>query len=738
MENLESLLNELSNSSNVSSETYSSADPVNIINNIESVILSNVTEVTTEKEYSQNLLFKSEHPKCLLYFFSENVRRSDKNIIQAKIAGLKFIAEYLKITLKYIDVYCPIIVTTLMDTFKKEDTGEMRACLLLPLKCIFRKCQKTNLSTNNTQRSLSSSSSFSKPINSDLLSAETINLESIYTCLLADLQLNKKSTSKTVKVEIIKLLGLLVGAYPYEQATKIKIENIVNYNTWLLQQNFSANAKNVDMSIVAAIFSCLDRCCYYYEDLVIVNEQNIKIIVFYEYLIKAISSADQDDVMRYAMANKALRFLKNHVNLFQNVIILNTEISFDILYKIYNNEKKILDKYSEDALLNFLMSLSSYIVVQYETTSSVDMKLLQVFQNLSRKFIKMFDDTKAHYKSIIVAISALSVMAGGLRILERITNNPTTDINVNDNVGDRNTSSMSSMNNNKIDSRNTSSNIIYKPLVSPYLNNLINTAKLHLDDTITNIDNNATAYIYRIKRVYILLAISSFLYSVQEIQMLSIRQIQPVTTSTSTSSAVTVNNNSSSNDITNESTNPKCIREIVSDDVLNWLRFLICDIIIDYPLLAIKYQNMVHKSIHLASIHFYINSSSNLSTYSHRLQQQQSLSTHSVETITQPLLNQFYNMFLPILFLQTISRTSVVAGSNTTSGPSQPISNDEFSNTRNLTDDTHQGTAALGYNIIQSSDGSDDIQNSTMNNILPSLKINKPALYHYLPFLKIF
>ena len=157
------------------------------------------------------------------------------------------------------------------------------------------------------------------------------------------------------------MLGLLVGAFPYDASTKTIIRDLIDYNIWLLDQNFNPKSKESDMSIIAAVISCLDRCCFYYEEDIF--QKSLSKATFYEYLLKAISAANQADVARYAMTRKALRFLKHHSDLFRDLIGKNTSQSYQLVNATHIAGKKGLDKHSEEALLAILSQCSKCSIV---------------------------------------------------------------------------------------------------------------------------------------------------------------------------------------------------------------------------------------------------------------------------------------------------------------------------------------------------------------------------------------
>jgi hypothetical protein len=340
---LERLLLDLSDETN-------GADPANIVDNIEALVLSDVS--VSETELSVNLILKSESPPSLIHFVNKFIRSKDKALVKAKIGALKFIYRYLKLVGKYFDRFALSSVTMLLDIWRREDSGEVRAALLLPIKIIFKYCQRFGYSEN-----LGSAEALDSRL--EIMNVDAVNLAEVYDKLLEDLKHNKKTLTKTGKSEIFKILGMLVGSYPEADVTATKVSIIVDYALWSLDQNFKGKDKDVEPSVIAGIFSCLDRICYSFDHVVFAASKS-KATVF-EYLLKAVSAVTQGDISRFAMSSKALRFLKNHSSLFQELIATHARQAYRCVYDCYKSGKEGVYKHSEDTLLKIVDEISASI-----------------------------------------------------------------------------------------------------------------------------------------------------------------------------------------------------------------------------------------------------------------------------------------------------------------------------------------------------------------------------------------
>eukprot|EP01032_Pedospumella_encystans_P012088 gene12088-14007_t len=330
MDLLEKLLVDLHSS--IESED-SKIDCVSLVANIEASALAEME--ASDLEYTTSLLFTSVSPPSLLMFLEDSSRCKDREIISAKKNALKFLAQFIKIMPLMVERNGPDIFRILLELFKKETSGEVKSCLLLPAKNILR-----NLN-------------FASAFESD--SAE-LTVESVYKILLDELHQSASKVGKGLRCEALKTMGLLVFAFPVHPATLSSIPAILTLCENVLQQNFSKTCKEPDFSAIAGAFSCLDRCLVQFEDRY-ANSADL-----WKFLLQAVMATTSSDTSRYAACNKAVRLISHHAELFAQLIGLNASTSYNLLYSMHTAGKKSMLKHSSNALYTVLRQIALYIV----------------------------------------------------------------------------------------------------------------------------------------------------------------------------------------------------------------------------------------------------------------------------------------------------------------------------------------------------------------------------------------
>lgn len=179
----------------------------------------------------------------------------------------------------------------------------------------------------------------------------------IYDYLLDTLR-EKTKTSTTVKCEILKVLGLMIKAFTNQTSTRDQYDKIVRFSFVLLEKQFEANS-DPELSIIAGCFSCLDRCLFFLGNF---PQTSIKFDTLYACLFKSIKVATSGDVVRYAMANKALRLLKHHAGSFKQLIALNITPLHKVILSACQAETKSMQKHAGDCMQSILVQLSRYMV----------------------------------------------------------------------------------------------------------------------------------------------------------------------------------------------------------------------------------------------------------------------------------------------------------------------------------------------------------------------------------------
>lgn len=319
----------------------SKIDCVSLVANIEAIALAEMEP--SDLEYTTSLLFTSISPPSLLLFLEDSSRSKDREIISAKKNALKFLAQFIKIMPYMVEKIGPDVFKTLLGLFKKETSGEVKSCLLLPAKNLLRNPK------------------FAIAFESD--EAE-LSVDSIYKILLDELHQSASKVGKGLRCEALKTLGLLVFAFPVHPATLSSVNSILTLCEQVLQQNFSKSCKEPDFSAIAGAFSCLDRCLVQFEDRY-ANSADL-----WKFLLQAVMATTSSDTSRYAACNKAVRLISHHAELFQQLIGLNAGTSYSLLYNMHTAGKKSMLKHSSNALYTVLRQIAVFVVTHTNTSKA--------------------------------------------------------------------------------------------------------------------------------------------------------------------------------------------------------------------------------------------------------------------------------------------------------------------------------------------------------------------------------
>lgn len=382
MDVLEKLLLDL-NQSIEARDQYSNCS--SIISSIESIALSPLD--TTELEICTGYLIHSENPPSIVEYLIQTSRFKDREIIKAKVSGLKFLANYVKIYPEICSIHVEYLITTLIDAYKKEESGEVKAALLLPLKNILRVRIPSRASTSPS----SNNGQFIYPP----LDSDAIKLNVLYTALIDELRFGKKVT-KGMTCESLKLLGIVVAVFPSHIITISTIEKIIDLCNGVLKSNINSSCKDPDFPGIAGAFSCLDRVYFQHED------KCTNTAELWGYLLKTIDKVTAADISRYAACEKAIRFVKNHSVPFQDLIGINASQTYDIVYAAHNSDKKSILKHSEEALNAIIAETAEFLVKNTQSEESQISKAkhaAETVYKLLNGFLKIVKDTSQYSNS---------------------------------------------------------------------------------------------------------------------------------------------------------------------------------------------------------------------------------------------------------------------------------------------------------------------------------------------------
>ena len=338
-------------------------DPSVVINNI--IVYFDELNDPTVLEDTLSLLILSEVPPNILLFLHNTIRTKEKLLIRSKILILKFLNRFIK---EFHEVskqqYGSVILEQCYYIFRKEDSNEVKANLLRPIKSILR-------------------SSFTY---SEVFETTNISPQMLYDALVDELNSNKQA--KGLRADILASLGLLVlycsskNEVPSEALAWAG--TVTDKSIHILTSNVLSH-KEPDLPQVTGALSALDRCLY------VTISPSINYNDIWKVLLKVISSISNPSVSRYAHVRKALRLICHHAKIFNEVIGLNAQQGYNVVITAYQSKKESIQKYSEDAVLGVLNEVSSYAItattaLQHGNTSYSDL-CIKTASSLVGKYI---------------------------------------------------------------------------------------------------------------------------------------------------------------------------------------------------------------------------------------------------------------------------------------------------------------------------------------------------------------
>jgi hypothetical protein len=403
MDVLERLLYDLQSSVDQSDSVL---EPISIVNNIAAHAFSDELGAV-DQEYVSHLLLQSDNPPSLLAFLRDTPHtKINKDTVKAKSAVLKFLAKYIKLT-ESIEPFAVLSFSAFFSCYIAEESNEVKAASLLPLKNIFRRCGQFQ---NDTTSSSTSDAMGSGEDLSYVLLPEKINLVGVFELFFNELRTNKKIT-KGMKCELLKLIGIIVRAYSDHDHVKKRIKALIDLCLFELKRNFSSASNDPDLQTISGAFSCLDRCMFFLEGRTILNNNT----ELWEYLLKAISAVSSGDLTRFAVSCKALRLMKHHTDLFRSLLTMNTNASltYKAVKQCHQTGKAAIIKHSEDAMYGVLTQIT---LAALRNNASKDAK--NVLQELFEHSLNVLTTAGAGEKDIITAVKGLSAVASCITILD--------------------------------------------------------------------------------------------------------------------------------------------------------------------------------------------------------------------------------------------------------------------------------------------------------------------------------
>lgn len=386
-----------------------------IIDNIEKIV--NDIDREVDDELAMHLLFVNEKPLSLLQFCCN----TEFSNITVKL--LKFLASYIKKLYvkgydRIVNQYGDIILLKLLTYFTNAESKSIKASALLPIKYILR----YNIIKNTI-----------KYQSHDGTILRINNLSKTYKLLTSIIVSKKENKSnKSLKSEIFRTLGLLVGLYPNSKETSEVIESIIIQIFLSLHTNFTI-AKEPEFSCMAGALSCLDRCMFDHEDKVmnVFNKlaKSAKVEVdgqelLWKYLLQSVSTAVNENVHRYELSSKALRVISHHSLLFQSVIISYAKASYDVVEKCRKekNSPKKISKHCTDALCAILTQLAIGVATNESGRNPESNNTADTLYSLCSEFLGRLKNSP---EEINLAVMCIAAIVPGIAKFEKIAQTQT-------------------------------------------------------------------------------------------------------------------------------------------------------------------------------------------------------------------------------------------------------------------------------------------------------------------------
>jgi hypothetical protein len=168
-----------------------------------------------------------------------------------------------------------------------------------------------------------------------------------------------------------------------------------------LKRNFEKDSQP-ELSVIAGCFSCMDRCMQ------IDELSNESITFLWACCLKSITAASSEDVHRYMMTSKALRFLKNHVGDFKSLISLNIQQIHSSLLACCKANYKGLEKHLLETLHSVLIQFSRFILEENHNPS------ILFLNNLISNYLSVISNDLHSISERSFAVNSVSALSPAL------------------------------------------------------------------------------------------------------------------------------------------------------------------------------------------------------------------------------------------------------------------------------------------------------------------------------------
>eukprot|EP00903_Cladosiphon_okamuranus_P011333 g10683.t1 len=343
-----------------------------------------------------SFMFDSHSPRDLLSFVTDTINTSAKVTKKSRMAALRAVGDLAK-RLKgspIIDRYARRIKEGVWAVFSKEsESQEVRAHALRPLRELLK-------------------------LKPPSLAADTWNLPAMWDAIKEQYRLGASKISQSCKGELLKLAGSLLLVYGRDVPELAEgVKTILGWCDQALADNEKNKqiGKKLQPQIVAGALACMDLVCSagFHQRYAFVDGEsasnpkaNTKL---YMHLMKAVAEGSNEDVTRFEVCAKALRFFRRHADLFSDNVgpLTRAQQLYNLLEKCATgggrNQKLKLKKHALPAIEAVVKEVARYTASRPEKKATLDV--------LEGNFLKLLEGAKPTGEETTVPLAGLAALS---------------------------------------------------------------------------------------------------------------------------------------------------------------------------------------------------------------------------------------------------------------------------------------------------------------------------------------
>eukprot|EP00752_Nemacystus_decipiens_P003549 g3275.t1 len=343
-----------------------------------------------------SFMFDSHAPRDLLSFVTDTLNTPAKATKKSRMAALKAVGDFAK-RLKgspIIDRYARRIKEGAWAVFSKEsESQEVRAHALRPLRELLK-------------------------LKPPSLAADTWNVPAMWDAIKEQYRLGPSKISQSCKGELLKLAGSLLLVYGKDVPELAEgVKTMLGWCDQALAENENNKqmGKTLQLQIVAGALACMDLVCsagfdQRYAFVAGESASNPKANTkLYMHLMKAVAEGSNEDVKRFEVCAKALRFFRRHADLFSDNVgpLRRVQQLYGLLEKCATgggrNQKLKLKKHALPAIEAVVREVARYTASRPEKKVTLDV--------LEANFFKLLEAARPRAEETTVALAGLAALS---------------------------------------------------------------------------------------------------------------------------------------------------------------------------------------------------------------------------------------------------------------------------------------------------------------------------------------